>query len=762
MTATLAQLAGLFAAPGLALAGALAVSIPIAIHLLTRLRRTPRQWAAMQFLMEAYRKHRSRLQLEQVLLLLVRCLTLLVLGLALAGPLLGGLGAALGPDAQQRLVVFILDDSLSAQASVSGAQRFASLRQQALALLDGLGGGDQVALFRAARPMQPVIAPPTLDHAAVRRALEQASPRYARSALLDTLGEAAALIERAGLPPDRVTVALLSDFAQPTLALDRSAPAAATQLGQRARLLLTRPSPEAGNVQIAALNPRRQMVLAEQRLAPTVPVELRLRRFGSDSGDSLAGVSVQVIDAQGAVLSNVQREHRWSAGQTEAVLNLELPVTLSADRDAPLDQMLTLKATLQAGGSDAIEADNTALAVVELRQRLMVAVVGDRAAGNVDLGGGFDAERWLAAALDPWSLASSAAEGPVEVVSISASTLDAAAMATVDAAFVVRPDLLADAGWQALGELMARGGLVVLAPPMEAGPAVWAANLRERFGADWQVEIEPVNAPAGAPWSLASDAVVPEPLRLLSADWQALLRPIRVTRRLAVRTVAGADQVWLRTSDGQPLLLAHGRDEGQVLLLASAIAPDWSNLPTKPLFVPLLHETMRGVLGSRRATGAVAGEQPALGWRWGASESLASMEEAGAAASAPVLLRRSDEGLSPVSPLEKPGVWVGRPVARGLRLAVNVDADAGDTRPLDERALGDWFTRLGRWQWLEPGQVQASLVADPARTNWGWPLLWVVLALLLLETALARWFSHARLGGPNALARLLRVIWGAR
>ena len=63
-----------FVTGGLALAGLAATAIPIIIFLLWRQRRTPVPWAAMRFLLEAFRKHRRRLQVEQLLLLAVRCL----------------------------------------------------------------------------------------------------------------------------------------------------------------------------------------------------------------------------------------------------------------------------------------------------------------------------------------------------------------------------------------------------------------------------------------------------------------------------------------------------------------------------------------------------------------------------------------------------------------------------------------------------------------------------------------------------------------
>ena len=60
-----------FVTAGLAVAGVLGMAIPIIIFLLWRQRRTPIEWGAMRFLLEAYRKHRRRLRFEQLLLLAV-------------------------------------------------------------------------------------------------------------------------------------------------------------------------------------------------------------------------------------------------------------------------------------------------------------------------------------------------------------------------------------------------------------------------------------------------------------------------------------------------------------------------------------------------------------------------------------------------------------------------------------------------------------------------------------------------------------------
>ena len=98
-----------FVSSGLAVAGLLAASIPIVIHLLLRRRRRPVEWAAFDLLRSALRRHRRRARLERIILLAVRALLLAALGAALAQPLLGDRVAVVGP----RTLHVVLDDGIS-------------------------------------------------------------------------------------------------------------------------------------------------------------------------------------------------------------------------------------------------------------------------------------------------------------------------------------------------------------------------------------------------------------------------------------------------------------------------------------------------------------------------------------------------------------------------------------------------------------------------------------------------------------------------
>ncbi len=95
------------------LLGGLAVLSPILIHLLNKRRFKIVQWAAMDFLFEADKQNRRRVQIENFLLLLLRCLAMLLLALMLARPFLPSSVTTVLQQSQKVERVMLIDDSLS-------------------------------------------------------------------------------------------------------------------------------------------------------------------------------------------------------------------------------------------------------------------------------------------------------------------------------------------------------------------------------------------------------------------------------------------------------------------------------------------------------------------------------------------------------------------------------------------------------------------------------------------------------------------------
>src|SRR4029453_14404080 len=165
-----------FITTGLAVAGLAAVAIPIIIHLLWRPRRKPIEWAAMGFLLEAFRKHKRRLQLEQLILLATRCLIVALLGAALARPILESAGIIKPGGA--RAVYLVIDDGMA--SGVTGDDSHNALQRhikQAIDVVNSLGTGDSVGVITAARPARALLIPPSTDRAAVIDVLESLAPK---------------------------------------------------------------------------------------------------------------------------------------------------------------------------------------------------------------------------------------------------------------------------------------------------------------------------------------------------------------------------------------------------------------------------------------------------------------------------------------------------------------------------------------------------------------------------------------------------------
>lgn len=105
-------LAQYFLNPAFVLPGAALASVPILIHLLSRLRYRKVRFAAMEFLLQSDERNRRRLIVEQLLLLLLRVLAVLLIVLLLARLILDPSGMLLLRGATAHHVL-ILDDTLS-------------------------------------------------------------------------------------------------------------------------------------------------------------------------------------------------------------------------------------------------------------------------------------------------------------------------------------------------------------------------------------------------------------------------------------------------------------------------------------------------------------------------------------------------------------------------------------------------------------------------------------------------------------------------
>jgi len=136
-----------FMNPWLLLAAA-GVALPILAHLLNRYQVKQTDWAAMQFLNRTVRVRSRQIRLRDILLLVLRCLAVLLLAFAFAGPAMKQAGGAASRFGERRAgVIIALDVSYSMQHSDGKATRFERAIEKIDTIAANIHPGDPVSMI---------------------------------------------------------------------------------------------------------------------------------------------------------------------------------------------------------------------------------------------------------------------------------------------------------------------------------------------------------------------------------------------------------------------------------------------------------------------------------------------------------------------------------------------------------------------------------------------------------------------------------------
>ena len=686
--------------PWIAIAGSACVAIPIIIHLLSRRRRPPIAWAAMRFILEAWQARRRRLQLQQILLLLVRCLVPVVLGLALAQPMLSNSNLFGGGGTTVHLVI---DNSMTATAlDESGDQAIERHRRAALDMIESLDRGDEVSLFPLSTLARQHVIPAQRDHAAVSAAVKRLSATHGSANLAAALEDVGNRI--AGDTARAHRVILFSDFREGSGRIDEPLPSNIFE-SEKVQLEYSAPADwPVEQVRIIDVQPLRRLALREGGIEGLASQSLvQLERDGERLPATIT--TLTAVTPSGRTTS---RQVDWVTGQRETVVDMPLPIEALDGDISPI--------RVEVG--DTLAAQQRHL-LVELQDVLRVVILDRERLGRDQLTLELDAATWLERALRP------SEKLPIEVRRLDPAAMVDGDLMDADAVFVLRPDLLQGSGWQVLDDFRREGGLVTVSPPGDRPMHSWTEAMREVMDLDWTFEVEAsdLDPPEGLVVADSDESV----LRIIGTELPTLLDPVLINRVLEVDPgINGV--VSLRTDSGLPVLVtesAPGR--GTLLLLATALRLDWTSLPAKPLMVPLIQEILRGGLnmsrGKRHVTVGESGQH---------SELMAGQGE-----------MRHPDGTSlflddPEASIDRPGVWLllGDDGTHRGRIVANVDPNAGDLDRQAAEAIGGWLGETGRWT-----PISTLTTIQSANRSLVWILLGVLAGLLLLESLLSRWFS---------------------
>ncbi len=742
----------LFGIPGMLWWG-IGISVPILIHLFARQRYQRVPWAAMDFLLRAFKKLRRRIRLEQLLLLALRILAILAFVLALARPLLNSTGLLGGNDAR-REVVLLVDNSFSmGLKAADGSTPFLRAREAAVSILKNLRSdrGDTVTLITTGRPPRTLLsASDDLNRA--RAELDQLELSDSATDLMGGLQTAYALAQDL---PEGAEVFLLSDLQRTGLLRPAPATPASAQdplakpeallssvlEGLRAKkatinILLPGEVADQDNLAIVAIEPKdRALVMG----SPT-SVQVTVKNFGRNA---LRG-RVRLF-ADGSTTAVGQEELEPIAPGQSGVADFRHPFTTPGSH--------TFEARVE---SDSLEADNRRGLALEIVQRLRVLIVD----GDPKPDAGESESFFLASALDPGGESS---RSVFEVETVEETRFDLADLRTKDLVVLMNLGLVSRQRAQDLREFVADGGGLLVFLGDKVQPATLNSLLWQNGAGCLPAEIlEPVgeNRDQGLGFAIESPVVEHPALRYFAdpaiRNWLGL-PPIYKFWRTRVAPGDTSTQV-LATFDRRsatvpaplPALLEKTLGRGRTILFTSGGDQEWGDLVAFPTYVLLTRELAHYLTRrENRFENLEVGQSYQRRLRSFAKEVALSRDGEQIQVLTPLAIEGTSQYEVRTQLLERSGVYrldlsgveaSGRRELTPIHVAVNVDTSESDLArlsPAEVAALfvGDHIKILTNLE-----ETATSTALGREGRSWWW-LLALAMGLLLLETALSQLFG---------------------
>jgi hypothetical protein len=617
------------------LGGIAALAIPLVIHLLNRSRYRVIPWGAMHLIDDLVQVNSRRLEWKSLLLLLLRCAIPVVLALCMARPLLTAWKTAGGDG--QAAVVMLVDNSLSMDAPAMGDGMTASspssdagsvppgaeaarrpssavdrsaleaAKQQAATILQQMDRSTQWSVISIGGSPMNLTEGSTRDDGEALRQLRSIRGGHGSS---DTLAAVRAALEQL----DRSTqtqqhILLLSDFQQSQVdpLSDPLRAVIKDELQRRATKPLLTLLP------IARRDGTNRSIHLESDAVPVTgidqPFEVRVAVDNHDD-QPVSGLIVS-LEADGVVLTSKSIDI-GSRSTSQQTFFCRFPTPGTHVVSARLIE------------SDAVAGDNQSFMAVRVPPTLDVLLVDSQPQAP-----GLDGETaFLQIAVSPQTIGQTRGTDLMRSQRIDPDQISDALLAESDVVVLANIARLRDDVAQRLEQFVrGGGGLVVFAGDqldVNWYHQRWVDDPARRF---LPMRWGPRSTPAsrGTPSVAVDRQVYAHPaLQGFNRSANGKLESIELNEWLTLQGVEGEssqagagkdlsalEQAQATTSAGEgnggtnpPLWMAKLTDgsiwfaerrvgEGVVVQCSSAVDDDWSNLPRRPVFVPLMQELMR-------------------------------------------------------------------------------------------------------------------------------------------------------------------------
>ncbi|MGD0094514.1 MAG: BatA domain-containing protein, partial [Planctomycetota bacterium] len=555
--------------------GLAGIGIPLAIHLLSRHHTPVMHWAAMQLLRQAVTTRSRRIKLEDVFLLLLRCLAIACLAVALARPVLPtwqSSAKAMSGSAPGTVIALDCSYSMGYHAGVSA--RFDRGVKLVRDVLQNAPAGMRLTVLLLGR-----------------------RPRLLYKSLNSNPAEVSALLGKTEILPEPLALesnleavqAALQDMDVPERECYLVTDAQRLDWGDLSRAARTCLNSIAGLARVFLLpcGDEGQENLAVTELRPL-------------SGHLIKGEMVRLLAEVWNSGSQTQNNVKVRLALEDTVVD-EKTVTVGPQQTVPVFLYARLKQSgpvraLASISEDALALDNTRCAILHVRDTLKILCVD----GSLGLSGFAPDSRYLVVAFSPGKVKSASARG-LEVERVSRPQFDNVRLFDYQAVALVNVPELPPSALNALRDyVLWGGGLLVFAGELQSAellnrsfgkagllPGELSAPVGNAVKQDSALALEVLSGDAA--WGGAGGGALAQNLRALPKE---MLSEALFYRRFPVKLAPGAREILRFENNGGVLLAEQDVGRGKVLFFNCTADEQWTNLPKTTLFPILLHQAV--------------------------------------------------------------------------------------------------------------------------------------------------------------------------
>ena len=698
--------------------GALGIAVPIIIHLLYRKHRRQTDWAAMELLRRALVTRSGQVKIEDLVILLLRCLALALLALALLRITLDSNSVL----ADEKIGMVVAIDA-SYSMNHGEFSRFDSAIDKAREIFGQTAKeGDPVSLVLMSSRPEVLLRSARYDPATVTEILNGLDSAGPNSLNLETNIELLAELVKELKTPGKECF-LITDSQE----MDWS------ELPQKTRNTLTQlKEEEKANIFIVPASNEGEDNLAIESLDYTwgslrKSGEARFTALVRNTGRSSEEGANLEFSVDGTLTKRV------AVGSLAAGESRPLEFTTQFDKAGDV----TLQAELS---KDDLADDNVRHAVARIRPGIRVLFLeGDieNIAGN--RGGSYYAK----AALRPQD---SDSEEGVVVNEIDPADFGLEKLNAYDV--VIMNNVLSvssDTAKRLKRFVNEGGGLIVF-----AGDRVEASEYNQSLGDGEGGEgILPAQLGEIATseneegWALEASKSGHLLARLTARYPEKLLDAIRITRQIEA-TPAENSETLITSQSGNPVLLSRSTGSGTVLLFTTTANQRWNNLPREPLYAILLQQAVTMLTSDPGRLQLTVGTDASLPLAKREAGEFVALRTPGAENAEDVRVTQDGDQLVAEVSLTEHGIYEieAEDDKPGMVVAANVNASESNVRVVEGPALANSLDDTGVKVLTRAGSMADAIQKERRGSELSSRLLLAAIIAFILQSVLARRFTN--------------------